>query len=119
MAARIRDRTVPDCFAEKIFGLIFPDLRSLEPSRNEMPEEYLQRLPVSFIHGKKEKRQHYQDHGHGGQSHISCLPDKKKERQSDEDCCSETENLTFGEVQKELAFYPRQVSGYIGIQIVQ
>jgi len=84
-----------------------------------MPEEYLQRLPVSLIHGKEEKRQHHQDHGHGRQRHVACLPDKKKERQSDEDRCSETEDLTFGEVQKELAFHPRQVSGYIGIQIVQ
>ena len=119
MTARIRDRTVPDRFAEHIFRLILPDLRPLEPSRDEMPEEYLQRLPVSFIHGKEEKRQHHQDHGHGGQCHISCLPDKKKERQSDEDRCSETEDLTFGEVQKKLAFYPRQVPRYIGIQIIQ
>ena len=80
-----------------------------------MPQDHLQRLSVPFKHGKKEKRQHHKDHGHSGQGHVAGLTDKKKERQSNKECSSETEDLTLCEVQKELALDPRQISGHIGV----
>ena len=84
-----------------------------------MPENYLQRLAVPLVHGEKKEWQHNKDHDHGCQRHVSGFTEKKKERQSCEDRSSEAEDLTSGEIKKQFAFHTRQVSGYIGIEIVQ
>ena len=119
MPVPVGDPAVPYGFPEGVFRLIGTDLRTLEPCRDKMPQDHFQGLPVPFVHREKEERQHHKDHDHGRKCHVPGFPEKKKERQSHKDRCSETEDLTSGEVQKQLALYSRQVSGHIGVEIIQ
>ena len=80
-----------------------------------MPQHHLQRLAVPLIHGKEKERQHHQDHDHGRHGGIAGLPQKEIQRQSDTDRRAETQDLTSGQIQEQLALYPGQIPGYIGI----
>ena len=81
-----------------------------------MAQEHLKRLSVLLVHGEQEKRQHHQDHAQrrrGGSQARLCQKEKRHAYQRRR---SETDHLSFGQPEQDLALYPAQVlrDRYIG-----
>ena len=74
-----------------------------------MAQEHFQRLSVLLVHGGQEKGQHHQDHAQrrrGGPQARLC---QKEKRQAYQRRRSETDHLSFGQPEQDLALYPTQV----------
>ena len=100
----------------QVVGLVDPHLGADELVLNEVPQEHLQGLPVALVHGEQEEGQHHQDHAQrrrGGAQAPFC---QKEKRYADHRCRSETDHLSFGQPEQDLALYPAQVlrDRYIG-----
>ena len=89
--------------------------RPFEPCSYEVSQHHLQRLAVPLIHSKEKERQHNQDHDHGRHRGVARLPQKKIQRQADTDRRAETQDLPPGQIQEQLALYPGQIPGNVGI----
>ena len=61
--------------------------------------------------GKKKRWQHHRHHAEGGGSVAAGVPENKKQRLSLECRCAETKQLPFRQVECDLRFYFRQVTG--------
>lgn len=84
-----------------------------------MHENGLRILTVLLIHREQKKRQHDSDHHERRDGDPCVLFGKKEERQSDKDRRPEAEELPLCEVQKDLAFDPRQIPRDRGIKVIQ
>ena len=76
---------------------------------DQMAQKHLQRLPVLLVHGEQEKRQHHQNHAQrrrGGPQARLCQKEKRHAYQRRR---SETDHLSFGQPEQDLALYPAQV----------
>lgn len=74
-----------------------------------MAQEHFQRLTVLLVHGEQEKGQHHQDHTQrrrGGPQARFCQKEKRHAYQRRR---SETDHLSFGQPEQDLALYPAQV----------
>ena len=84
-------------------------LRPDEFVLDQMAQEHLQRLPVLLVHGEQEKGQHHQNHTQrrrGGPQARFCQKEKRHAYQRRR---SETDHLSFGQPEQNLALYPAQV----------
>ena len=75
-----------------------------------MLRNHFQRLAVPLIHGEKEQRQHNHNHAHSRKTGISCLPEQKERRHSNQCRRSKADELTFGQPKQDFRFHPRQVT---------
>ena len=83
-----------------------------EPALDHAVQDFLQRLSVALKHRKHESRQHSDDHDHRGCTQGENVLQQEEQRHTDQDADSETDNLAFGQVEKELGFDLSQIFGY-------
>lgn len=69
-----------------------------------MPKPDLQSLPVLFIHGKKKRRQHRDHHDHDSGRRAERFFTKEIQRETNSDPTSETQDLPFRQIEKNLGF---------------
>ena len=87
------------------------DLRAEKPGLHIVRQQLFQRLAVLFVHPKEERRQHHGHHAEGGGSVAAGIPENKKQRHSNESRCAKADELPFGQIECDLRFHLRQVTG--------
>ena len=93
----------------EIVCLVDAYLRPDEFVLDQMPQEHFQRLPVLLIHGEQEKGQHHQDHAQRRRGSSQARLCQKEKRHAYQRRRSETDHLSFGQPEQDLALYPTQV----------
>ena len=93
------------CFIGTVFWAdeIHPD---------HIAKNLFQRQSLFFIHGKQKTGQHDKDHAERGCAGADMLLEQEKQRNADQRTAAEANKLPFGQIQKDLAFYCRQVFWY-------
>ena len=67
---------------------------------------------MSSIHGKQKTGQHDKDHAERSCAGADMLLEQEKQRNADQRTAAEANKLPLGQIQKDLAFYCRQVFWY-------
>ena len=86
-------------------------LRADKPGLHIVRQQLFHGLTVFLVHPKEERRQHHRHHTEGGSSVAAGIPENKKQRHSNESRCAKADKLPFGQVERDLRFHFRQVTG--------
>ena len=92
------ERRLPMQRGVKVVGLIGPLLRAAEAYLNDVSQDFLEGLAVSFIHGEQEVRKHGHNHDERSGADVEIGFEQKENRHTDECAEAEEDQLSFGEV---------------------
>jgi len=100
----------------EIVGFVGALLGAKHQNLNHVSDDDLQMLPILFIQSEQEGRQHGEDHEHGGRGIAQRLLGCKIQGDANEQTEAEADQLSLGQVEKNLAFDFGKVfgDGYIG-----
>ena len=96
----------------KIVCLVRPLLGAQHRHLQQVADELFQRLAVFLIDAQQKEGQHDQHHTQGGHAGACLAFEQKEKRHTDQRTAAKTDQLSFGQVEQDLGFHPRQVLGY-------
>ncbi len=96
----------------EVIGLIRALFRTKEIHPQDVSDDLLQRESVFLIHSQQEEGQHDDHHADDRCADADMGLEQKEKRDADCGSASETDQLSFGQIEHDLCFYRGQVLGY-------
>ena len=87
-------------------------LWSQKTDLQNVADDLFQRLPVFLIHGQKEEREHDENHADRRRAGANASFEQKEKRYAYQRAASETQQLSFCQIEHDLGFHRVQVLGY-------
>ena len=99
----------------KVVGTVWPLFGTEEADPQDVGKHLFQRLPVLFVQTQQKKREHDEHHAHRCGAVSQRRSQQKEKRDADQRTASEADQLSFGEIKRDLGFDFCEVLGYAHI----